>query len=179
MAVSNALGTWLHEYPLTPEKVLAALAKESSAFTVDYARVEPTDPQFKGVDGKPDAAKVDEAIKQVGDEKEVHARHILLKAGFELTQKTLTPEELLNVIGEFEGTIEKFGALATLMPIVAGIAGNSANQTTTIIIRSLALGQITQGNARRLMLKELAISGLNGLVWGGIAEGGRQRVTGH
>ena len=74
-----------------------------------------------------------------------------------------------RVIGEFEGTIEKFVALATLMPIVAGIAGNSANQTTTIIIRSLALGQITPNNARRLMLKELAISGLNGLVWGGIA----------
>lgn len=74
-----------------------------------------------------------------------------------------------RVIGEFEGTIEKFVALATLMPIVAGIAGNSANQTTTIIIRSLALGQITQGNARRLLTKELAISGLNGLVWGGIA----------
>ena len=74
-----------------------------------------------------------------------------------------------RVIGGFEDTIEKFVALATLMPIVAGIAGNSANQTTTIIIRSLALGQITQGNARRLMLKELAISGLNGIVWGGIA----------
>jgi magnesium transporter len=74
-----------------------------------------------------------------------------------------------RVIGEFEGTIEKFVALATLMPIVAGIAGNSANQTTTIIIRSLALGQITPGNARRLMTKELIISGMNGLVWGGIA----------
>jgi len=74
-----------------------------------------------------------------------------------------------RVIGNFEGTIEKFVALATLMPIVAGIAGNSANQTTTIIIRSLALGQITHDNARRLLLKELAISGFNGLVWGGVA----------
>lgn len=74
-----------------------------------------------------------------------------------------------RVIGNFEGTIEKFVALATLMPIVAGIAGNSANQTTTIIIRSLALGQITQANGRRLLFKELAISGLNGLVWGGVA----------
>lgn len=74
-----------------------------------------------------------------------------------------------RVIGNFEGTIEKFVALATLMPIVAGIAGNSANQTTTIIIRSLALGQITQDNARRLLMKELAISGFNGLVWGGVA----------
>ncbi len=74
-----------------------------------------------------------------------------------------------RVIGSFENTIEKFVALAALMPIVAGIAGNSANQTTTIIIRSLALGQISQSNARHLMIKELAISGLNGLVWGGIA----------
>ena len=74
-----------------------------------------------------------------------------------------------RVIGGFEDTIEKFVALATLMPIVAGIAGNSANQTTTIIIRSLALGQITQSNARRLVSKELAIAALNGLVWGGVA----------
>ena len=50
-----------------------------------------------------------------------------------------------RVIGGFENTIVKYVALATLMPIVAGIAGNSANQTTTIIIRSLALGQITNG----------------------------------
>jgi len=74
-----------------------------------------------------------------------------------------------RVIGAFEDTIAKFVALATLMPIVAGIAGNSGNQTTTIIIRSLALGQISASNARRLLLKELAISALNGLVWGGVA----------
>lgn len=74
-----------------------------------------------------------------------------------------------RVISNFEGTIEKIVALATLMPIVAGIAGNSANQTTAIIVRSLALGQVTQGNARRLLIKELAISGLNGVVWGGVA----------
>jgi len=74
-----------------------------------------------------------------------------------------------RVIGGFEDTIAKYVALAALMPIVAGIAGNSANQTTTIIIRSLALGQITHENARRLLVKELAISGLNGLVWGGVA----------
>ena len=74
-----------------------------------------------------------------------------------------------RVIGAFENTIEKIVALAALMPIVAGIAGNSANQTTTIIIRSLALGQITSTNTRRLIGKELAIGGLNGLVWGGVA----------
>lgn len=74
-----------------------------------------------------------------------------------------------RVIGAFEGTIEKVVALATLMPIVAGIAGNSGNQTMTLFIRSLALGQANESNAPRLVLKEMAIAGLNGLVWGGIA----------
>lgn len=74
-----------------------------------------------------------------------------------------------RVIGVFEGTIEQVVALATLMTIVMGIAGNSGNQTMTLTIRSLALGQVTGSNARRLIYKELAIAALNGLVWGGIA----------
>ena len=74
-----------------------------------------------------------------------------------------------RVIDAFEGTIGKVVALAALMPIVAGIAGNSGNQTMTLIIRSLALGQINASNARRLLGKELAIAALNGIVWGGIA----------
>jgi magnesium transporter len=74
-----------------------------------------------------------------------------------------------RVIGAFEHTIERVVALAALMPIVAGIAGNSGNQTMTLIIRSLALGQLTLRNARTLLVKEIAVAGLNGLVWGGIA----------
>jgi magnesium transporter len=74
-----------------------------------------------------------------------------------------------RVIGAFETTIERVIALATLMTIVMGIAGNSGNQTMTLMIRSIALGQVTGGNAKRLILKELAIAGLNGLVWGSIA----------
>ncbi len=74
-----------------------------------------------------------------------------------------------RVIGAFEGTIQKYVALAALMPIVAGIAGNSGNQTTTIIIRSLALGQTNPANARRLLTKELGISALNGMVCGTVA----------
>jgi uncharacterized protein len=53
----------------TAEKVLAQLAEQSGAFTVEYARVEPTDAQFKGPDGKPIKEKVNEAIKQVLAEK--------------------------------------------------------------------------------------------------------------
>ncbi len=74
-----------------------------------------------------------------------------------------------RVIGAFELTIERVVALATLMTIVMGIAGNSGNQTMTLMIRSIALGQITAANARRLIVKELVIAGLNGLVWGGVA----------
>ena len=53
----------------TAERVLGELAKSSGAFTVDYARVEPNDAQFKGADGKPDKEKVDAAIKAVLAEK--------------------------------------------------------------------------------------------------------------
>ncbi|MEY4083627.1 MAG: magnesium transporter [Pseudomonadota bacterium] len=74
-----------------------------------------------------------------------------------------------RVIGAFEGTIEKVVALAALMPIVAGLAGNSGNQTMTLFIRSLALGQMNASNAQRLFQKELVIALLNGLVWGSIA----------
>jgi magnesium transporter len=74
-----------------------------------------------------------------------------------------------RVIGAFEDTIERVVALAALMPIVAGIAGNSGNQTLTLIVRSLALGQVTAANMRRLFRKELLIALLNGVVWGAIA----------
>ncbi len=73
-----------------------------------------------------------------------------------------------RVIGVFEGSIEKLVALAALMPIVAGIGGNSGNQTITMIVRALALGQISQANARALVTKEIVIALLNGVVWGGI-----------
>jgi len=53
----------------TAEKVLAELGKDARAFTVDYARVEPNDPQFKGADGKPDKEKVTAAIAKVLAEK--------------------------------------------------------------------------------------------------------------
>src|SRR4249919_857892 len=67
-----------------------------------------------------------------------------------------------------EGTTEKLVALAALMPIVAGIGGNSGNQTTTMIVRALALGQIQVEQAKKLFAKELAVAIANGLVWGGI-----------
>jgi len=73
-----------------------------------------------------------------------------------------------RVIGLFEGTIEQIVALASLMPIVAGIGGNTGTQTSTLIIRSLALGLIGPGNVRKLVNKEMGIAALNGLVWGSL-----------
>ncbi|MDH4564792.1 MULTISPECIES: magnesium transporter [unclassified Pseudomonas] len=73
-----------------------------------------------------------------------------------------------RVIGLFEGSIEKLVALAALMPIVAGIGGNSGNQTITMIVRAMALDQVGTGNTSRLLRKELGVALINGLIWGGV-----------
>ena len=73
-----------------------------------------------------------------------------------------------RVIGLFEGSIEKLVALAALMPIVAGIGGNSGNQTITMIVRAMALDQVSTGNTSRLIRKELGVGLVNGIVWGGV-----------
>src|SRR5438128_5831131 len=73
-----------------------------------------------------------------------------------------------RVIGAFEESIARVVALAALMPIVAGIGGNSGNQTITMIVRAVALGQISEANARQLFLKEIGVAVVNGLIWGGI-----------
>jgi len=76
-----------------------------------------------------------------------------------------------RVIGLFEGSIEKLVALAALMPIVAGIGGNSGNQTITMIVRAMALDQVSTGNTARLVRKELGVSLINGILWGGVIGG--------
>ncbi len=73
-----------------------------------------------------------------------------------------------RVIGAFEGSIQRLVALAALMPIVAGIGGNSGNQTITMIVRAAALGQVTQEKSRQLIRKELTVALINGLIWGGV-----------
>ncbi|MEW6690546.1 MAG: magnesium transporter, partial [Pseudomonadota bacterium] len=73
-----------------------------------------------------------------------------------------------RVIGAFEGSIGKLVALAALMPIVAGIGGNSGNQTITMIVRALALGQVEPGYWLKLIGKELGVAMLNGVLWGSL-----------
>jgi magnesium transporter len=69
------------------------------------------------------------------------------------------------VVSRFEGTIEKVAALAALMPIVASMGGIAGTQTVTLIIRGIALGQVEWVNARWLLWKEIAVGGLNGVIW--------------
>jgi magnesium transporter len=73
-----------------------------------------------------------------------------------------------RVIGLFEQAIAQLVALAALMPIVAGISGNSGNQTITMIVRALALGQIDARRARKLFAKEIAVALVNGIGLGTI-----------
>jgi magnesium transporter len=54
------------------------------------------------------------------------------------------------------------------MPIIAGIGGNSGNQTTTMIVRALALSQVTFSNLRLLMFKEIGVALVNGILWGSV-----------
>jgi magnesium transporter len=76
-----------------------------------------------------------------------------------------------SVVALFEGTIEKVTALAVFMPIVAGMGGNAATQTLTVIVRGLALGELSWVNARKALAKEAAIGFGNGLALGVVAAG--------
>ncbi len=68
-------------------------------------------------------------------------------------------------IGLFEATLQEVVALAVLMPVVASMGGIAGTQTLTLIIRGLALGQVTNTNRRALLRKELRVGGLNGVIW--------------
>jgi magnesium transporter len=74
-----------------------------------------------------------------------------------------------RVIGNFEETIGEFVALATLIPIVAIISNSAGSQTRTSIIQSLESGFDNQESTSRSLKKELAISLVNGAVWGSLA----------
>lgn len=68
-------------------------------------------------------------------------------------------------IGMFEATLQQVVALAVLMPVVASMGGIAGSQTLTLIIRGLALKQVTSANMMVLLIKELKVGGLNGVIW--------------
>jgi magnesium transporter len=73
------------------------------------------------------------------------------------------------VVALFEGTIDLFPALAVFMPIVAGMGGNAGTQTLTVIVRGIALGELTWSNSRKALLKEAVVGIGNGAVLGAAA----------
>jgi magnesium transporter len=76
-----------------------------------------------------------------------------------------------RVVGIFEASIEEVVALAVLMPVVASMGGIGGSQTLTLMVRSMALGQVGRSNARELFLKELAVGLINGLLWAAVVAG--------
>ncbi|GHD25772.1 magnesium transporter [Parahalioglobus pacificus] len=73
-----------------------------------------------------------------------------------------------SFINLFQGTIEKVVALAVLMPIVASMGGIAGTQTLTVLVRGMALGQVTATNQGWLINREFAIGLLNGVTWAGV-----------
>jgi magnesium transporter len=73
------------------------------------------------------------------------------------------------VISLFDGSIQKIVVLAVLMPIVASMGGNAGTQTVTVVVRALAMRQISKGMAKKVLFKEGVIGLLNGLMFAAVA----------
>jgi len=73
-----------------------------------------------------------------------------------------------SVINLFQDTIEKVVALAVLMPIVASMGGIAGTQTLTVLVRGIAMGQISRNNQGWLINREVALGLFNGILWAGV-----------
>src|ERR1044071_6207739 len=73
------------------------------------------------------------------------------------------------VVSLFTNTIDALPVLVVFMPIVAGMGGNAATQTLTVIVRGIALGELTFANSRKALVKEAAVGIGNGLALGVVA----------
>ena len=69
------------------------------------------------------------------------------------------------VVSNFEGTLEKIVTIAVLMNVVASMGGIAGTQTLTLVIRGMALGQVSKSNRRWLIGKEIIVGLLNGIGW--------------
>jgi magnesium transporter len=90
------------------------------------------------------------------------------RRGIWLGVNLLTAFLASGVVGFFEHTIDRVVALAVLMPIVASMGGIAGTQTVTLIVRGLALGQVSWTNVRWLLFKEVSVAVLNGIVWASV-----------
>jgi magnesium transporter len=108
------------------------------------------------------------SMARLGEGEDLFApvRSSSLRRGVWLGLNLFTAFLAARVVGVFQDTISQVVALAVLMPIVASMGGITANQIVALMVRGMALGQVTAGNAVLLLRKELAVAALNGLAWG-------------
>ena len=76
-----------------------------------------------------------------------------------------------SVVKLFEGTISLVTSLAVFMPVVAGMGGNAATQTLAVIVRGIALGELTWSNSRKALIKEALVGVGNGIACGLVGGG--------
>ncbi len=72
------------------------------------------------------------------------------------------------VVNLFEESIARFAVLAVFMPLAPLLGGNAGNQTLTVMVRGIALGELNWKNSRRALLKELVVGTVNGIAIGGL-----------
>lgn len=115
----------------------------------------------------------EDAYKMVGLESEdrvfTHPFSSVRKRLPWLTLNLFTALLVSSVVGIFEATIARLSFLAVLMPIVAGLGGNSGTQTLTVITRGIALGELTIRNTGRAIFKEISVGLINGIIVGSCA----------
>jgi magnesium transporter len=70
------------------------------------------------------------------------------------------------IIGQFESTLEKLVLLAAFIPVIMGMGGNVGTQSSTIVVRGLATERIQLQNIRSVVLKEIAVGGILGTIYG-------------
>jgi len=70
------------------------------------------------------------------------------------------------IISVFQGTISRAAAVAVFMPMIAGQAGNAGIQTATIVVRSMALGELGTGDVLKVLRKEWALGLIKGTIFG-------------
>ena len=101
-------------------------------------------------------------------------REILLKSSWE-NAKTRLPWLFASwiggiiaasLIGIFENMLENIIALAAFIPVILGMGGNIATQSSTIIVRGMATGRVNIGGEIKLIIKEMKVGLLLGILYG-------------
>jgi len=110
--------------------------------------------QMYNLAGVDDGAEEDDNIYQAGKTR-----------GIWLGVNLITAILASLAIAFFEDTLQNLVALAILMPIVASMGGNAGTQSLTVVVRQLALGDISSKDAKRIIKKEVLISLGNGLIF--------------